>query len=195
MRVSRFLGVLAVVALIATAASASTITWSGTGQSGTDPYGHGWQFNTQANGDLAWGIPGLGAGTDVWQGDDWISDFHITFFNLPDGVEIDVNPVPTSPFGFDESTRFSNVTDGALWNRSISGNHVDFWAANYITDRVDIGDEFFVNISFTGPVDTAAFERIGFRAAYTMTPEPSTLALAGLGLAGLGLAVRRRRRS
>lgn len=170
---------------LAGTANALNLTWTGSGQSGVDPLGHAWQFGTQGNGDGAWGIPGLGAGTEGWQGSTWITDFHITF-ELPAGVSIDPEPVPIGPGGFDESTRFSNLGKSVLWPRTISGNTVSFVADSF-ADRLDPGDSFFVNVAFDGPIPV---DGVPFIAEYTMdvgVPEPATATLALLGLGGLVL--------
>ena len=190
MKVSRILVAFAMVAILATSASALELSFSGSGPSGTDPLGHAWDVK-DLGGGTTWGIPGLGDGNQTWLGKDWISDFHIEFFGLPEDVQIIAGPA-----GF-LGTRFARATGSGFpeWNEAIDGLKVDFWAPDYIDDRVNPGDEFFVNVVFNTSLSDEVIRGMSFYASYTMTPEPSSIILAGLGLAGLGLAVRRRRRS
>jgi len=174
-------------------ASAVIISWDGTGTSGVDPFGHAWDTdNDQDNGDGSWGLPGLQEGNLNWNGPDWITDFHITFSGLPVGVLIDPTPLPVGPFGIGESTRFSNVTDGVLWNREIVGNTVWFFANDLINDRLDPVEVFFVNVAFDGPIDLST---LSFEAEYSMIPEPSTwllLSITILSIIGMGYRQRKK---
>ncbi len=180
------LAVMLVGILLLVGPASAGVTWGGSGASGTDPYGHAWSVQNDwlhPNQD-SWGIPGLGQFTLDWNGPVPIHDFHITFTDLPPGVAINSVPPPEDPGGSDDSTRFSNVDDWVLWDRVISGNQVSFYAP--AGEALDPGDEFFVNVVFTGLTPGG----VAFEASYTVIPEPSTWALLGAGL--LALVVRRR---
>ena len=159
------------------------VTFSGSGTSGTDPYGNPWVLNLSSDirDTYMWGIPGYGKGTIPWNGPVAIADFHVTF---NEGWLVDENPVPTNPFGLDSSTRFSDTTKGVLWNRSISGSTVDFVAAG-LTDELSINDQFFVNVHFLPLTADNAESTFGFTASYTTIPESATMFLLGSGLLGL----------
>ena len=62
----------------ASSAAAQTVNWGGAGASGTDPFGHGWTFDTEG-GDLVWGIPGFGNGSEQWAAPGSLASFRIRF--------------------------------------------------------------------------------------------------------------------
>ncbi len=114
----------------------------------------------------------------VFAGTDWVSDLHFSF--ATDVAEI-------------TSATFVNLSDGVEWDATIDGLMVWFVSPT-IADVLDPGEQFdwlieFNFVSFpTGSVT--------FAMDYTMDiPEPSTLALFGIGLAGLGVLNRRRKRN
>jgi len=179
----------AVVAGFGTSANALNLTWTGSGVIGSDPLGHPWTLRSDS-GTNFWGIPGIGLGVvpfcPACPPTDWVTDFHITFHDLPQGVEIIENG-PETVGGFTLATRFNNDSQSVLWPRMIMGNTVWFVASSN-ADRLDPGENFFVNVAFSGPVSA-----VNFTAEWTMdVPEPATLAIFGLGLAAIG-AMRRRR--
>ncbi len=152
------LGSVALLALTTFTASASAVelTWNGSGASGQDPLGHDWVFNSGG-----WGIPGPGNGVVPWLGNDWISDFHITF-DLPQGVAIDNGIFVVEPFSGAE-----------IWQSTIMNNTIWF-IANDATQILDPGQNFFVNVAFN-----QAASDVNFVAEYTMTvPQPLNLVSA-----------------
>ena len=178
------------VVLTSASAQAAAITFGGQGQSGTDPWGHGWQWLNRGVGDNSvWGIPGAGEGNELFQGPDWVSDFHITFFDLPSGVTIDEDGGATSDLTFAVFDGF----DFLEWTPTVDGDTVWFIAPDAAA-ILDPGEQFFVNVGLTGQL--SSFDDISFEAEWTMdfgaVPEPAGLALMGAGLVGLGLARRRR---
>lgn len=178
-RLGATLGVMCAIGLASPPVRAQTIvTWSGTGDTGTDPYGLIWRFSSDElqTGLDSWGIPGLGFGTLGWNGPDDLSKFDITFPKLPDGVSISAVPPATTWGGFDDSTRFSNVTDTLLWNSAFLGSNTVEFTAPDAASVLHPGDSFFVNVVFTGTVPEA--DRT-FISGYNTraTPEPGPLAL------------------
>lgn len=179
--------------LFHSSARADVIPISGSGASGTvSILGNLLPFsaaNNQGNGDGSWGIPGLFAGTVNWPaGSPVVGQFSVTFTGLPMGVSIDPVPPPTIPGGSDESTRFSNLTDSVLWDRTIAGNTVTFQAPP--GTFLNPGDNFFINVAFDGPIVPANLQ---FSGAFQLIPEPASLAVFALvGLAG-GVYARRRK--
>ena len=156
MEVNRLLaGILALVLIAGFApylvidAFALTLAWSGTGTSGSDPLGHTWQINLFGTNN--WGTPGVGAGVLSFQGGDWVSDFHFTVNNFPPECQID--PSGNSIF---------SVQDGAdtEWDKTITGNTIWFVAADPIAERLDPGEEFFVNISFSCDIPSIDFDAL-----------------------------------
>ncbi|HEY0525040.1 MAG TPA: PEP-CTERM sorting domain-containing protein [Stellaceae bacterium] len=160
---------------------------------GTDPLGHKFQASNAFK--PSWGSPGLGAGTLTFNPGNFsnsngtfATNFDFIFLKGVAGA-IDTTP-PSSPFGFELTTRFVDITKGQLWQAEfVSAKEVHFIAPP--GSRIDAGDQFFVNITFTGPVD---LKRFSFAALWddTVIPEPATLALVGSGLLGLGLVRRRK---
>jgi hypothetical protein len=179
---------LGLIALMGQAASAqTTVPWSGSTTSGTDPYGNSWRFDSSIV--PSWGAPGLGFGTLNWPSTNDLNSLSVVF-DLPLGVAIDQTPA-SGPFGLEFTTRFSDITDGVLWNTTFQGaNGVTFTAP--VGATLTQGKEFFYNVAFTGAIG----DSVPFSATYngSAVPEPGTFAMiAGLGASGCGLLLRRRR--
>jgi hypothetical protein len=188
--------VLGLLLSVAGPASADFIPFSGSGSSGTistPPGSVSWSLLVDPINPAqdAWGIPGLGAGVVAWPGSGTESEFVITFTGLPSGVVINPLPLPT-PGGFTDATRFEvDAPNGPhLWDRTISadGLSVDFVAPPGAA--LTPGEPFFVNVVFTGHTGGS----VTFTGAFDPVPEPTSMALVGVGLAGLvGYAWRRQR--
>ncbi len=127
---------------LVTDAFALNLAWSGSGSSGADPLGHNWLIVDLEN----WGIPGTGLGTVPFLGNDWVTDFHFTVNDIPQGCEITFN-----------DTEFRNE-DGVGWPVTIMDNTIWFVAADPVADRLDPGDKFFVNIRFTCVITSIDFD-------------------------------------
>lgn len=195
MRRLRLLPAAALLAALAAPAGAVVVSFGGT-TAGTDPLGHSYL----ASNELApsWGIPGLGLGTTPFNpgtlapgdGRTVATEFR---FAVLFGPDIDFTP-PTMPDGYEETTRFS-LDKGAgfkLWTIiAVSPQQVTFRARSY-ADRIEVGDEFFVNVVFKG--GTVEPDEFRFVAAWdnTVVPEPRTwgMLIAGAGLVGVALRSR-----
>ena len=177
------------------AASAYPYTFSDAsvvvGDSGVDSFGQIWRLEFDS-GVYVWGMPGLGDGTLGFAGPDSAADFHIEFTGLPTGVTIDAT-LASGPGGFETTTRFSNVSQSALWTRVIGGGgtSVSFFAPAGF--ELQTGEQFFLNVVFTGGAITGP---IGFEASWTGSeiPEPGTLALLLTGASAALVRARRRKK-
>lgn len=166
--------------------------------SGVDPLGHSW--TTGASGDfLAWGEPGLGMGTLLFnpvggfvEGTSTsATQLDFTFLNGSPGID-NVNLTPALD-GYTLDTRMINVTKGFFFNPilSLDDHRISFIAPEGMT--LDVGDEFFVNVHFDAPLNTATFSFAGDW-IYAPVPEPETYAMLLAGLALMGFVARRRQR-
>jgi hypothetical protein len=183
----------AAAAALASAANAVVIPFGGVA-TGLDPLGQ--SFTAANTFGSAWGEPGLGLGTLIFNPasisnskGDWANEFDFIFLKGVTGV-IDQTPA-SGPSGFETTTRFS--TGGILWTPVFLGtNEVDFIAPAGV--KINPGDSFFVNVAFTGPITTSRFSFAGLWTDENGVPEPATwsLMIAGFGLAGASLRARRR---
>lgn len=177
----------------------AVVTPFGGSANGVDPLTHVWTTS-----GTHWGEPGYLDGsiafnpTMISNGNgDYATSFSFTFLKGVDGT-IDQTPSFT-PFGAGPETRFTNLTDGVAWLVSFSNGNVTFTAPN-MAAKLDPGDNFFVNVQFTGFVDPERFSFAGLwddspvDVGNPGVPELGTWAsmTAGFGLLGIALRARRR---
>jgi len=180
------------MALAAAAPAWAVTTPFGGPAAGVDPLGDAYSAS-----GTHWGSPGYGLGTIAFNpllvsnsNGDYATSFSFTYLKGVAGV-IDQTPAP-SPFGFFPETRFTNITDGVGWLVSYSGSVVTFTAPS-MAARLDPGDQFFVNVAFTGPVDTRKFSFAGLWDDEPVgAPEPASWAMFIGGFGLIGSALRRR---
>ena len=178
--------------VIASSANAMIAPFGGA-KTGTDPLGNSWvTANTFGS---AWGEPGLGLGTESFNplgnnavtGHTWANRLSFIFLEgVTGGVKQSV-----SNSGFTD-TRFYDVNTNQYWLKTYVGNNKVVFTAP-LNSKISMGDKFFVNVDFTGPVKLTEFSFAGLWTEVAGVPEPATwaLMLGGFGLAGV--ALRRRR--
>jgi hypothetical protein len=187
---------LASLVLLGASPAMAVVSPFGGGATGVDPLG-----NAYSASGTHWGEPGYLNGTLSFNPllvsnseGSYATSFSFTFLKGVSGV-IDQTPSST-PFGSGPETRFSNLTDGVAWLVSYSGKTVTFTAPTMAT-KLDAGDQFFVNIAFTGAIDTARFSFAGLwdDTAVASVPEPANWAMMLGGFGMIGGVMRSRRRN
>jgi hypothetical protein len=176
---------------------ASTITFSGSGTSGTistPPGSIPWAYPGSDAGVFAWGTPGLFDGIATWGGANSESEFTITFTGLPAGVTI--TPIDLTVGGSTPTTRFDDVTQSIDWNGTISpdGHTVDFVAP--AGSPLKPGDGFFINVAFSASAGSSVSFSGAFDPQASAVPLPSAFNIGAasmlVGLGCLSLSNRRK---
>jgi len=175
------------VCLAPLAGFADVITFSGSGSSGTIDPGQPFFYNFDGNND--WGVPGINNGLATWNSSLPINSFTI-MFDLPGGVTIDANDLGTNCNGGPSSgTVFCAAPYTQPWSvTSLTGNSITFTAQNG-GDILTNGDQFFINIFFTGDATGSSFSGEW----ESSVPEPGSFLLFGSGLVAVAGVLRRRR--
>ncbi|MDX2178564.1 MAG: hypothetical protein SFV18_03160 [Bryobacteraceae bacterium] len=158
--------------------------WAGAGATGSDPFGNNWSVSTNAAGNTVWGMPGSGL-TAQYTGPCCTNFFYIEFLNVPAGVSIDYS-LPGL------GTIFRSGTGLLTWVQPYNGStFVGFHSRPEYPccglERLEIGDEFFVNVTFNGVYDSVAFN-----ALWGYVPEPGNFVVLLSGLAAIGMLRRSR---
>lgn len=184
---------MAALACLAASPSLAVVSPFGGSATGTDPLGNTWS----ASGNH-WGEPGYLNGTLSFNPNmvsngagSYATSFSFTFLK---GVSGDIDQTPSAtPFGSGPETRFSNLTTGVAWLVTYGVNEVTFTAPT-MADALQIGDTFFVNVAFTGAIDTSRFSFAGlWDDAPVGVPEPASWAMMLVGFGALGGALRGQR--
>jgi len=190
---------LALLALSASAPALAVISPFGAPPLSADLLGHSFGFVQSPV--PAWGIPGLGSGTLKFNLGALVGNGNYTYatsfkFTLLSGVAGVIDQTPAvGPFGYENTTRFSNVTDGALWKTTFIGGNTVLFEAKSTASTLDVGEDFFVNIAFTGKIDPKRFAFSALWDEAPVVPEPSTWAMMLVGFGAVGYAMRRRQRT
>jgi len=127
-------------------ANALFLEWSGvideTIDSGFDPLGHLWEMTFDQ-----WEMD------TTWQGDDWITDFHIEFDGLTSGtLVINGDFIVEKPL------------DDINWDCQSTDTGLECQAVDPINDRVNPGEVFIIGVKF----EDEQSQTITFNAEWTM---------------------------
>jgi hypothetical protein len=144
-------------------AFATTIAWSGSGASGTDPFGQHWLLKSDG-----WGIPGIAEGNIPWAGPQPLVKFAIEFSGLPAATvldtDTDINGTVFRISPFSPIPAFD-------WDRQLGTKSVSFTPPPALGPLTQ-GRNFFVNIGINGAFSIPA---VSFNAVYTLVPEPTAV--------------------
>jgi hypothetical protein len=179
---------------LATAGAANAVVSPfGGAATGTDPLGNSWVASNASA--PSWGEPGLGLGVLSFNSANVNNNFgtYATRFSFIflEGVAGHVVQSATNNF-FD--TRFEDVTTGQFWTKTYVGSDKVVFEAP-TGSKISKGDQFFVNVAFSGPVNTNKFSFAGLWSDASLgVPEPATWAMMLMGFGLIGVTARRQRR-
>ncbi|MCC9655500.1 Ig-like domain-containing protein [Rhodopirellula halodulae] len=126
------------------------IAWSGSGETGADPFGVPF-VSSDTTTFPSWGMPGFGTGVTTFQAPGSFDGFRVSFSGLPSDVTINESHGNTGlnvdPFSVDDR-----------WNKEVTGNSILFTSPDPATKRLDQGDRMFVSVIFTGDLDPSLLQ-------------------------------------
>jgi hypothetical protein len=186
-------GAIAAASIAASAQANTTILILGLGPSGTTLIGPPLTFATDLKSTDSFGMPGVGAGTELYTGSAPVIQFEINFSSLTGGAIGVIDPASitlgnTDGCAGDATGGTTFCSGGVHWTATQTGlDSITFTAPKGVT--LTDGEDFFFNVFFIeGPAPTA------FDGLLTTTPEPATWAMMIAGVGLTGFALRRRYR-
>ena len=188
---------VASMALVIASPALAVVSPFGGSASGIDTLGHGYSAS-----GTHWGEPGYLNGTLTFNpllvsnsAGSYATSFSFTWLK---GVSGSIDQTPSSsPFGSGPETRFSNLADGVAWLVTYDDKTVTFTAPT-MASKLDVGDQFFVNVAFTGAIDPLRFSFAGLwddADVGSPAPEPASWAMMLVGFGAIGAATRSRRKA
>lgn len=210
MDIARLLQTAAVtIALGLSSASAyANYVFTGSGSSGNfvGQASEPWTLNYSGAPPNNWGSPGVGAGTTPYLENDSAFGLDLTFSGVGplDPAQIVIGNAAECSGGGGGGTTMCNspfFTSSSIWQAFLTGtNSISFRAQN-LSQVLDKGEQFFVNVFFTDRTPPTNFSFTGvwiteFSPTPGQTPIPGAALLMGSVLAGgVGFGAWRRRRN
>jgi hypothetical protein len=184
--VLRKLSLLLCLVVVASLSAFADITFSGSGMSGNIPPGQPFAYDLDGLSD--WGVPGIGGGLGTWSGPT-VDAFTISF-SLPAGVTIDPLDIGSNcNGGSGGGTVFCASPYDQPWLvTALNANSITFTAQSG-GDLLRDGDQFFINIFFTGG-DAGGAPFAG--TWVSPVPEPGSMVLFGSGFLAVVGVLRRK---
>jgi hypothetical protein len=181
-RFSPILSLALLFSILTSLAQATTITWSGEGAIGTDPFGHRWALMHGSVDMATWALPV--SETIPWDGAEALSEFHISFSGLPPGTTIGADTI---------DTLFRLYPSAITWESEIDNESLAVsFVASGPEEYLDPEGRYFTRVRIDGSERFVA-EDVSFVAEFVMVPEPTNAMLFGLGTLSLFFCSRQRR--
>lgn len=169
------------------AAHAASVTFTGSGTSGTDPLAGEWTAGPNDFGFSTFLEPSLNTGDmQVFNGGDGLADATSFTFTYTGST--------ANGFNMDLGSGLTHVAspEGTQWNTTyLSPTEVEFTAPK--GDELKPGDTFDIQVAFNKKITAKNFSFTAVWGGDAAVPEPQSWALMILGAGVAGAAMRRRR--
>jgi hypothetical protein len=195
----------AAILSLASAPASANFVFSGSGTSGTfqGQASEPWELNADGGNPNNWGSPGVGNSVTPYLESQAAFGLDLTFFGVGpiDPASIVIGSAAACVGASSGGTTFCDtpVIGETPWLAFLTGTNSIAFRAQDASRTLDPGEQFFVNVFFTGSTPPTDFRFEGvwltdFSPTPDAVPLPPALALFATGLAGMGWLARRRRK-